>query len=69
MLAAIHDVLGADGDEHILEYVAGVLSDEHFDWGEAHDAIGPLLVRPVAWLPLSLRVCCKQQRVLSKSTG
>lgn len=44
VLAAIHEVLGSDGDETILEYVAGVAGDEHFEWADAFEQIGPLLV-------------------------
>ncbi|GBF99819.1 hypothetical protein Rsub_12572 [Raphidocelis subcapitata] len=42
--AVVHDVLGAHSDSDILEYVVGVLHDEHFDWGEAFEQLGGLLV-------------------------
>jgi hypothetical protein len=36
------------GDETIIEYICGVLEDEHFEFGddgeEAFEAIGPFLV-------------------------
>jgi hypothetical protein len=40
-------VLGG-GDETILEYLAGVLCDEHFPWGEAFDHVGGIMVRGTA---------------------
>jgi hypothetical protein len=42
------------GDETILEYICGVLEDEHFEFGEdgeeAFESIGPFLVRIVGIL-------------------
>ncbi|KAF8071383.1 ABCF3 [Scenedesmus sp. PABB004] len=44
----VHDVLGACGDETILEYVVGVLEDEHYEHGDdgadTYDHLGPLLL-------------------------
>ncbi len=34
---AVTSVLGSGGDEAVLDYVAGVLEDEDFEWGE----VGP----------------------------
>lgn len=31
---AVTSVLGSSGDEAVLDYVAGVLEDEDFEWGE-----------------------------------
>lgn len=44
-------IFSGKGDETILDYICGVLEDEHFDWGasgdgsDAFEAIGPFLVR------------------------
>ena len=48
--AAVHDLF-SKGDETIIEYVCGILEDEHFEFGEdgegAFDSIGPFLVSPM----------------------
>jgi hypothetical protein len=43
--AAVHEVLGTGGDETILEYLCGVLCDEHFPWDETFDHVGGIMVR------------------------
>ncbi len=44
----VHDQW-SKGDVTILDYIAGVLEDEHFEFGDeglaAYEAIGPFLVR------------------------
>lgn len=39
---------GSDGDQTILDYLASILEDEHFEFGEdgeeAYEALGPFLV-------------------------
>lgn len=46
--AAVHAVIGAGADETMLQYIIGILEDEHFDWGDggdgAFDVLGELLV-------------------------
>lgn len=43
--AAVREVLAKPGaDETILEYLVGVLADEHFPWSEAFDHIGGFMV-------------------------
>jgi len=44
VLAVVHEVLGASGDETILQYLAGVLADEHFEWVDAFDHVGGIMV-------------------------
>eukprot|EP00775_Hariotina_reticulata_P003197 gene3197-3475_t len=43
----VHEVLGSHGDETILDYIVGVLEDEHYDHGddgaETFDHLGPIL--------------------------
>lgn len=50
----VHGLFDGKGDPTILEYVCGVLEDEHFEFGEqgkeAFDAIGPFLVSAQARL-------------------
>lgn len=41
---AVHEVLGSHADETILEYLCGILEDEHFPWDEAYDHVGPIMV-------------------------
>ena len=47
--AAVKEVLGASGDQDVVDYMVGVLEDESFEFGddaaEAFEALGPLLVR------------------------
>ena len=43
--AVVHEVLGTHADETILDYLCGVLEDEHFPWEDAFDSLGPILVR------------------------
>ncbi len=50
----VHGLFDGRGDPTILEYIVGVLEDEHFEFGkdgeEAFDQIGPFLVRRlVCW--------------------
>ncbi|KXZ48205.1 hypothetical protein GPECTOR_29g111 [Gonium pectorale] len=44
----VHSLFDGKGDPTILEYICGVLEDEHFEFGdngeEAFDAIGPFLI-------------------------
>lgn len=46
--AAVHDLF-KKGDETIIDYVCGILEDEHFEFGDdgegAFESIGPFLVR------------------------
>ena len=41
--------LFSEGDQTILEYICGILEDEHFEFGDegdsAYESIGPFLVR------------------------
>jgi hypothetical protein len=55
--AAVADVLGAGADETIQSYVAGVVSDDHFDWADVADALAPILVR-FCFLLLGRGCCC-----------
>ena len=58
--AAVHDLF-KKGDETIIDYVCGILEDEHFEFGDdgegAFDSIGPFLVRAMwaAWPPRCAR--------------
>jgi hypothetical protein len=46
--AVVHDVLGSGGDETIIEYICGILEDEHFEFGEdgadLYEQVGPVMV-------------------------
>ena len=47
--ATVHELFGqSGGDETILQYVAAILEDEHFEYGDdgelAYEALGPFLV-------------------------
>jgi hypothetical protein len=52
ILAVVHDVLGSGGDQTILDYIVGVLEDEHYDHGvdgaETYEHLGPILVSSLA---------------------
>lgn len=41
MREVVTSVLGSGGDEAVLDYVAGVLEDEDFEWGEVGAGWGP----------------------------
>lgn len=45
---AVHELF-SKGDATILDYICGILEDEHFEFGEdgeeAYESIGPFLVR------------------------
>lgn len=61
----VHDVLGAHGDETILDYVVGVLEDEHYDHGdegsETYEHLGAMLVRaPTCSRPAAAASVCLQ---------
>lgn len=44
--AVVLELFGGDGgDASILDYICGVLEDEHFEWEDLYDSIGPFLVR------------------------
>ncbi|WIA32674.1 hypothetical protein OEZ86_003475 [Tetradesmus obliquus] len=46
--AIVHGVLGSHGDETILDYIVGVLEDEHYEHGDGgqdtYEHLGPILV-------------------------
>ena len=61
--AAVHDLF-KKGDETIIDYVCGILEDEHFEFGDdgegAFESIGPFLVRAMwaAWPHVRSSGCC-----------
>ena len=62
IIAVVHEVLGSAGDETILDYIVGVLEDEHYDHGvdggETYEHLGPILVRNTkrSSVPKQLRI-------------
>ena len=52
---AVHELF-SEGDQTIIEYICGILEDEHFEFGDdgegAYESIGPFLVG------LHLSFCC-----------
>lgn len=50
--ASLLKVLGDNGDEMLMDYIVGVLQDEHFEWGTngegAFEAIGEFLVTHIS---------------------
>lgn len=48
----LDEVMPKSGDDTVLDYLCGALSDEHFDFGDngsgVYDDLGEFLVRP-AW--------------------
>lgn len=57
---------GGKGDITILDYIVGILSDEHFDFGEdgseAYEVLGDILVRVLAWPGLGGRSLLRRGR-------
>jgi hypothetical protein len=43
--SVVLELFGDGGDASILDYICGVLEDEHFEWEDVYDSIGPFLVR------------------------
>ncbi|KAL4424205.1 hypothetical protein ABPG75_001506 [Micractinium tetrahymenae] len=68
---AVTSVLGSTGDEAVLDYVAGVLEDEDFEWGEdaeeAFEAFGEMLVDSgcVADEAAAREACRRLQRLIA----
>jgi hypothetical protein len=65
----VHEVLGSQGDETILDYLVGVLEDEHFPWEDAFDSLGPILVRPPPQQPRPQAAARAAPRVAASPGG
>ncbi|KAL4442757.1 hypothetical protein ABPG77_006751 [Micractinium sp. CCAP 211/92] len=72
---AVTSVLGSGGDEAVLDYVAGVLEDEDFEWGEdaeeAFETFGEMLVDSgcVADDAAARKACRQLQRLIAGGGG